>query len=114
MNSRRRASSYSTYYEGGIDDRINVFVPKHEGMICQIDFSSFDIYYNTYTGTEHAYVKVYSGSGTTGDLLWESTKETKATVRKRYCALQPMTVASRWYSTPAAPTTTATRALPLR
>ena len=77
--SQKSASSYSTYYEGGTDDRINVFEPKHEGMICQIDFSSFDIYYNTYTGSEHAYVKVYSGSGTTGTLLWESTKETKTT-----------------------------------
>lgn len=74
----KSASSYGDYYEGGYDDRINVFVPMHENMVCQIDFSKFNLYYSTY-GSDHASLKVYSGNGTTGDLLWESTKDTKTT-----------------------------------
>ena len=68
--------SYGDYYEGGYDDRINVFLPMHDGMVCQIDFSKVNLYYSSYS-SEHASLKVYSGNGTTGDLLWESTKDTK-------------------------------------
>ena len=74
----KSASEYSNYYEAGYDDRINVFTPMHDGMVCQIDFTAFNIFYSSY-GTDHASVKVYSGNGTTGDLLWESSKNTKTT-----------------------------------
>ena len=74
----KSASSYGDYYEGGYDDRINVFVPMHENMVCQIDFSKFNLYYSSYS-SDHASLKVYSGNGTTGELLWESTKDTKTT-----------------------------------
>lgn len=74
----KSSSEYNSYYEGGYDDRINVFIPMHDGMVCQIDFTAFNIYYASY-GTDHASVKVYSGNGTTGDLLWESSKNTKTT-----------------------------------
>lgn len=74
----KNSSEYNSYYEGGYDDRINVFIPMHDGMVCQIDFTAFNIYYASY-GTDHASVKVYSGNGTTGDLLWESSKNTKTT-----------------------------------
>lgn len=74
----KSASSYGDYYEGGYDDRINVFQPMHEGMVCQIDFSKVNLYYSSY-GSDHASLKVYSGNGTTGELLWESTKDTKTT-----------------------------------
>ena len=74
----KSTSEYSNYYEAGYDDRINVFTPMHDGMVCQIDFTAFNIYYASY-GTDHASVKVYSGNGTTGDLLWESSKNTKTT-----------------------------------
>lgn len=74
----KSASSYGEYYEGGYDDRINVFVPMHENMVCQIDFSKFNLYYSSYS-SDHASLKVYSGNGTTGELLWESTKDTKTT-----------------------------------
>ena len=75
----KNKNDYSSDYESGNDDRINIFEPLHEGMICQINFSKFDLYYNSYSSTEHASLKIYSGKGITGDLLWESTKETKTT-----------------------------------
>ncbi len=76
--SPKSSSSYGDYYEGGYDDRINVFLPMNEGMVCQIDFTKMDLYYSSYS-SEHASLKVYSGNGTTGELLWESTKDNKTT-----------------------------------
>lgn len=67
-------NEYSSDYESGTDDRINIFLPYNEGMICQIEFSKFDLYWNTYSSSEHASLKIYSGKGTTGELLWETTK----------------------------------------
>ena len=67
----RPASEYSSNYEPGTDDRINTFVPMHDGMICQIDFSSFDLYYASASYGAKAKFRVYSGQGTTGELLWE-------------------------------------------
>ncbi|MBP3211699.1 MAG: DUF4465 domain-containing protein [Prevotella sp.] len=66
-------SEYTENYESGSDDRINVFVPKHEGMVCQIDFASFAIYYSSYSPSSCAKFKIYNGQGTTGDVLWEPT-----------------------------------------
>ena len=66
-------SEYTENYESGNDDRINVFVPKHEGMVCQIDFASFAIYYSSYSPSSCAKFKIYNGQGTTGDVLWEPT-----------------------------------------
>ena len=42
-------SEYSTKYESGTDTRTNIFLPKHDGMVCQIDFSSFAVYYASST-----------------------------------------------------------------
>lgn len=67
-------NEYSSDYESGTDDRINIFLPYNEGMICQIEFSKFDLYWNTYSSSEHASLKIYSGKGTTGELLWDTTK----------------------------------------
>lgn len=67
----KEKSSYSSDYEAGTDDRINIFVPKHDGMICQIDFSSFAIYYYSYNPSSSAKFKIYSGQGTSGEVLWE-------------------------------------------
>lgn len=66
-------SEYTENYESGSDDRINIFVPKHEGMVCQIDFSSFAIYYSSYSPSSSAKFRIYNGQGTTGDVLWEPT-----------------------------------------
>lgn len=67
----KEKSSYSNDYEAGTDDRINIFVPKHDGMICQIDFSSFAIYYYSYNPSSSAKFKIYNGQGTSGEVLWE-------------------------------------------
>ena len=68
-------SEYSTTYETGTDDRINIFIPKHEGMVCQIDFESFKIYYYSYNVSSSAKFKIYNGQGTTGEVLWEPTTQ---------------------------------------
>lgn len=67
-------SEWSDDYEGGTDDRINIFTPGNDGYVCQIDFSSFDLYYssNSYYGAR-AKFRIYSGKGTKGALLWELT-----------------------------------------
>ena len=69
-------SDYNSNYEGGTDDRINIFVPKHEGMVCQIDFSQFAIYYYSYSPSSSAKFKIYNGQGTTGEVLWEPSTST--------------------------------------
>lgn len=68
-------NEYSTTYETGTDDRINIFVPKHEGMVCQIDFESFKIYYYSYNVSSSAKFKIYNGQGTSGEVLWEPTEQ---------------------------------------
>ena len=72
-------SEYSNYYEAGTDDRINIFVPKHEGMVCQIDFESFKIYYYSYNVSSSAKFKIYNGQGTTGEVLWEPSTQSDYT-----------------------------------
>ncbi|MBQ9640461.1 MAG: DUF4465 domain-containing protein [Bacteroidaceae bacterium] len=79
FNTKAR-SEYTENYESGTDDRINVFVPKHEGMVCQIDFSEFAIYYNSYSSSSSAKFKIYNGQGTTGEVLWEPTERDDYTV----------------------------------
>ena len=64
-------SENSTKYEVGTDTRTNIFVPKHEGMVCQIDFSSFNVYYSKSSWGAKAKFAIYAGQGTTGDKLWE-------------------------------------------
>lgn len=76
--TNKPAYSYGTQYEYGNDDRINIFVPKHEGMVCQIEFSRFALYYSSYSSySSGATMKIYSGKGTDGELLWTCTKDTK-------------------------------------
>ena len=72
--AQKPGTSYSEDYESGNDDRINIFEPLHEGMVCQIDFTAFSMYWASY-GNEHARVQVYSGKGTSGELLWEMTSK---------------------------------------
>ncbi|MBR6121707.1 MAG: DUF4465 domain-containing protein [Prevotella sp.] len=64
-------SEYSDNYEAGTDERINVFKPKHSGYVCQMDFSEFAIYSSSWSPSSSAKFKIYSGQGTTGELLWE-------------------------------------------
>ena len=60
-----------TYCESGSDERINIFVPKHAGMVCQIDFEEFEVQYASTVSGVKSIFKIYAGQGTTGDLLWE-------------------------------------------
>jgi len=67
----KTAGSYSSYCEAGTDTRTNIFVPKHEGMICQIDFSEFNVQYASTSYGNKSTFKIYAGQGTNGTLLWE-------------------------------------------
>ena len=64
-------SEYSTKYEYGDDTRTNIFIPKHDGMVCQIDFSEFAVYYASSSYSTRAKFIIYNGQGTTGEKLWE-------------------------------------------
>ena len=64
-------SAYSSYCEAGTDTRTNIFVPKHEGMVAQIDFSEFNVQYSSSSYGNRSVFKIYAGQGTTGTLLWE-------------------------------------------
>lgn len=76
--AQKNKNAYSSDYESGTDDRVNIFEPLHEGMVCQIDFTAFNLYWASY-GNEHASLKVYNGKGTTGDILWEMTSKDQKT-----------------------------------
>lgn len=66
-------------YEWGYDDRINIFVPKHEGLACKIDFEEFQLYYNSNEDGVHPSFKIYEGKGIDGKLLWEVNDYNDAT-----------------------------------
>ncbi|NPD91666.1 DUF4465 domain-containing protein [Xylanibacter muris] len=75
---------YSSDYEAGTDDRINTFVPMHDGMMCQMDITKFDLYYGSSSYQPKAKFRVYSGQGTDGELLWElSSADHKTTGPER-------------------------------
>lgn len=94
-------SEYSENYEAGDDVRTNVFVPMHEGNVCQIDFSAFDLYYASASYGVKADFRVYSGQGTKGELLWKlDNPDNKQKGPGRRCAPQPPTARSRWCSRP--------------
>jgi hypothetical protein len=67
----KTTSSYSTYCEAGTDTRTNVFLPKHEGHIMQIDFSEFNVQYASSSYGTKSVFKIYAGQGTSGEVLWE-------------------------------------------
>ena len=76
----KKASSYGSYCEAGTDNRINVFVPKHDGMVCQIDFSDFEVQYSSTSYGTKSVFKVYAGQGTNGTLLWELNDNSQQSV----------------------------------
>lgn len=76
----KTASSYSSYCEAGTDTRTNVFVPKHEGMVCQIDFSEFNVQYASTSYGNKSTFKIYAGNGTSGELLWELNDNSQESV----------------------------------
>lgn len=61
------------YYDGyqpEEGDQTTTFVPGTDGMIIELDFSSFDLYYGTNSWTPKAKFEVYSGRDANGKLLW--------------------------------------------
>ena len=76
----KKASAYSSYCESGTDNRINVFLPKHDGMVCQIDFSDFEVQYSSTSYGIKSVFKVYAGQGTNGTLLWELNDNSQQSV----------------------------------
>ena len=66
------------YYEFGKDDRVNIFIPKHENMRCQIAFNRFLLMWREGDEPVKARFQIYSGQGTSGELLWESKDATDA------------------------------------
>lgn len=69
-------SDYSPNYAGTAGDQIVTFRPGTEGMIMEMEFFKFSIRYYTYAGGDPVF-KIYSGTGTTGELLWTMTKDNK-------------------------------------
>ena len=67
----RNASEYSTKYAPGTEDCITTFLPANKNRIIQLDFSKFDLYYSSSSYGTKSTLKVYSGNGTKGELLWE-------------------------------------------
>ncbi len=68
----RDTNEYQHLYEAGNDERITIFRPKHEGMVCQIDFSEFGLQYtNSLYGGVKSIFKIISGSNPNGPVLWE-------------------------------------------
>ncbi len=67
----KTAGTYSTYCEAGTDDRIVTFVPKHEGMVAQIDFSLFNVQYSSSSYGNKSKFVIYNGSNTSADILWQ-------------------------------------------
>lgn len=76
----QKANEYSSSCEAGTDNRINVFVPKHEDMICQIDFSDFNVQYSSSNYGIKSIFKIYTGQDTTGDILWELNDNSQESV----------------------------------
>lgn len=58
-------------YVAEMGDQIVTFMPATEGKIMEIDFLDFDVYYSSGSYGVKAKYQIYSGAGTTGDLLWE-------------------------------------------
>ena len=60
-------------YEPVQGDQITTFVPGNDNTIIELDIQSFALYYSTSSYYPQAKFQVYSGKGTTGELLWALT-----------------------------------------
>ena len=73
FKSEKNPLSYYDGYNPVEGDQITTFVPGTKGMIIELDIQSFDLYYSTSSYAPKAKFEVYSGKGTTGELLWSLT-----------------------------------------
>lgn len=62
--------SYYDGYEPVEGDQETIFLPGTDGMVIELDIQSFALYYSTSSWAPQAKFEVYSGKGTSGDLLW--------------------------------------------
>ena len=62
-------------YEPVNGDQISTFIPGDKDMIVELDIQSFALYYSSSSYYPRAKFEVYSGKGTTGELLWSLTSE---------------------------------------
>lgn len=71
--STKNPLSYYDGYNPVEGDQIVTFVPGTEGMIAELEFSDFHLYYSASSYAPKAKFEVYSGKGTDGQLLWALT-----------------------------------------
>lgn len=71
--STKNPLSYYDGYNPVEGDQIVTFVPGTEGMITELEFSDFHLYYSTSSYAPKAKFEIYSGKGTDGQLLWSLT-----------------------------------------
>ena len=69
-----------TKYEYVKEDRIVTFTPNAANAVAEIDFSSFNVYYNNSISGEKAVFEIYSGQTVNADnLLWKLDDNAKST-----------------------------------
>ena len=68
--SEKNPLSYYDGYNPVEGDQITTFVPGTEGMIIELDIQTFALYYSNSSWATKAKFEVYSGKGTSGELLW--------------------------------------------
>ena len=64
-------SEYGSGHESGMKDQITTFRPAHKGKVMSLDFSLFDLTYDSSSYGTRAKFVVYNGEGTNGNILWE-------------------------------------------
>lgn len=64
------------HYDGGRRDQITTFLPGKEGEKIEIDFHSFDVFYQKSSYGTKAVFEVYAGKDKKGTLLWKLDDKT--------------------------------------
>ena len=64
------------HYEGGTKDQITTFLPGKDGEKIEIDFHSFDVFYQKSSYGTKAVFEVYAGKDKKGTLLWKLDDKT--------------------------------------
>lgn len=62
-------------YEPVTGDQISTFIPGDDDMVVELDIQSFALFYSANSNYPRAKFEVYSGKGTSGELLWSLTGE---------------------------------------
>ncbi|WP_455515872.1 DUF4465 domain-containing protein [Porphyromonas sp.] len=64
------------HYEGGTKDQITTFLPGKDGEKIEIDFHSFDVFYQKSSYGTKSVFEVYAGKDKKGTLLWKLDDKT--------------------------------------